>query len=124
MNGQPITLMNTWLPVALLGGAALVLPRTLLPRRTRSHRTLIAVLAASAALLLLLGMAVFAAALALVGADLAGALAATPGAVLVSLARSSALGALVWGPLLALAGLSLAQTIEARRGEDLKRSQK
>lgn len=121
MTPQPVTLLNTGFPVALLGGAALALPRLLLPRESRSHRVLLAALGASAGLLIVLGMAVFAVAQVLGGADLAGALKTRPGATLLSLARSSALGALVWAPLLALAWLTLAGKIEARRGADMRK---
>jgi hypothetical protein len=121
MENQPVTLLNTGLPLALLGAAGVAVPRLLLPRETRSHRVLLAVLAASAVILVLLGMAILAVALAVEGADVAGAFVAAPGATLLFLARSSALGVLVWGPLLLIAGLSLATRIEARRGEDIMR---
>ena len=121
MNGEPITLTNTALPFVVLAALGLVIPQLLLPRGTRSHRVLWAVLGVSTVGLLVAGLIGAAAMKLWAGADLAGAFAASPLGTLVSLGQTSALGILAWGPFLAFSALSLGQKIEARREEDMRR---
>lgn len=121
MEPEPVTLLNTALPLGVLGLAGIVLPRLLLPRQTRALPRLAWVSALCVPLLFLLAMGVFAAARAAAGTDLAGALGAAPAYVLADLARSAAMSSLVWGPALILSALSLAQRIERLKGEDMAR---
>lgn len=121
MTPEPVTLLNTGLPLLVLGAAGLGLPWLLIPAGTRSLRAAALTLLACVPLLTLAGMAVFGLAMAAGGTDVAGALAEAPFGTLAVLGRSSAPGALVWGPALILAGLSIAQRIEARRGADRAR---
>jgi hypothetical protein len=123
MEPEPVTLLNTALPLAAIGAAGVVLPRLLVPAGTRSLARLALGAAACVPLMLLVAMAVFLAVRWAAGADMAGALAAAPGLVLGELARSAAMSTLVWGPALALSALSLAQRIERLRGEDMARRQ-
>jgi hypothetical protein len=121
MEPQPVTLLNTALPLAVIGTAGIVLPRLLLPARTRSLALLAWVSAACVPLLAILAMAVFLAARWAAGADIPGVLAAAPWLVIGELARSAAMSTLAWGPALALSVLSLAQRIERLKGEDMAR---
>lgn len=121
MASEPVTLLNTALPLGIIGAAGIVLPRLLLPAATRSLSRLAWVAAACVPLMILVAMAVFLAVRWAAGADVPGALAAAPGFVLGELARSAAMSTLVWGPALALSTLSLAQRVERLRGEDTAR---
>lgn len=122
MNADPVTLINTGLPLVVLAVLGLVIPRFLLPRETRSHRVLWGTLGLSATVLLVICL-VGAAAMKMMGsADLAGAFAASPWGTLISLMKTSVLGTLAWTPFLAFSALSLGQKIEARKEEDLRRA--
>ncbi|MCX7644484.1 MAG: hypothetical protein N2Z62_04205 [Rhodobacteraceae bacterium] len=123
MAPEPVTLLNTALPLGIIGTAGAVLPRLLVPAGTRSLARLAWVAGACVPLMLVFAAAVFLALRRAGGADLAGAFAAAPGPVLGELARSAAMSTLVWGPALALSALSLAQRIERLRGEDMARRQ-
>jgi hypothetical protein len=123
MNAEPITLTNTGLPFVVLAALGVVIPRALLPRRTRSHRVLMVVLGVSAVGLLVVGLIGAAAMKLWAGADLTGAFAASPLGTFISLGQTSALGLLAWGPFLAFSALSLSQKIEARREEDMRRAE-
>jgi hypothetical protein len=121
MDPQPITLLNTGLPLVVLGAAGAVVPHLLLPLHTRSLALLAVVAFLSVPILFLIGMVVFGLVMWAEGANVAGALAAAPGYVLGQLAWSAMLSSLVWGPALVLSALSLAQRIERVRGEDIVR---
>lgn len=121
MEPQPITLVNTALPLGLLGAAGIALPRLLLPGQTRTLSRLAWVTALCVPVLFLIAMAVLAGVRTAAGTDLAGALGAAPGHVLGDLARSALMSSLVWGPALFLSALSLAQRVERLKGEDMAR---
>lgn len=121
MNGEPITLTNTALPFAVLAVFGLVIPRLLLPQDTRSYKTLWVVMGVSAIALLILGLVGAAVVKMFSGADVTGAFARSPSGTLVSLAKTSALGILVWAPFVAFSGLSLGKRIEGLREKDMRR---
>ena len=115
---HPIGLTNTLLPLGALAAAAAVLPMTLVPRATRSHREVALGIGASGALLVVLGAGMFGLLYALRGVGVGAALAEAPLATAWFLVQRSAGAALVWGPVLALIWLSLAQRVERLRSED------
>lgn len=115
---QPIGFVNTGLPLMLLGTLALVLPWVLVPPGTRSHGVVAAVIGICLGLLLLCGASVFAAIYAAGGVGVGAALVEAPLATTKFFLRLSGYAALIWGPLLALMWLGLAQRVEKRRGQD------
>jgi hypothetical protein len=121
LDPQPVTLVNTGLPLLILGAAALIVPRLLLPRDSRSQRRLVVMLLASVPLMVVAGVLVFGGAMAAGGADVLGAFGTAPGTTMLALARASAMGVLVWGPVLLLTGLALGTRIERMKGEDMAR---
>ncbi len=121
LTAQPITLMNTGLPLTVLGALAFILPRLILPRETRSHRVLTITLLASVLLTLLAAIAIFGYIQTQLGTDLAGAFATSPTGTLALLIRPALLSGIVWLPLLVLSGFNLGQRIEDLRGRDLMR---
>lgn len=116
-----IGLWNTGVPLLVLCTLALGLPRLTVPRDTRDHGEVRRGIALAAVLVLLAGVAVFVAAYAGRGAEVARAVAVMPVATGLLFLRLSGLSALVWGPLLGLVWLNQAQAVEARRGEDAMR---
>ena len=120
---QPITLMNTGLPLALLGALAFVLPRLMLPRESRSHRLLTVVLLIACVLTLLAAIVVFGYIQSWGGTDLAGSVAADPMGTLAILIRPALMSGIVWLPMLLLSGFGLSHRIEDLRGRDLMRTQ-
>ncbi len=120
IQAQPIGLLNTGLPAAALALGAAALPR-LIAGPSLSQRRLALAVALTAAVLLLLGALIFAALYALAGAPLGAALAQDGALVAWVFLRLSAKAALLWGPVLALAWLVLAQGVERRRGEAIMR---
>lgn len=120
MTGEPFTVLNTGLPFVVLAALGVILPRLLLPRQTRSHRVLALVILTSGLLLFALGILGAALLKALGGADISGAMQASVAGTFLSLAKSSTLGIIAWGPFLAWSMLSLAQKIEERRGDDMR----
>ncbi len=121
IRAEPIGWLNTGLPLAILAMLAVVLPNILVPAQTRSQRELAVGIAASAALLLVVGEVVFALIYAVRGIDVWAAIAEAPLATGGFFLKLSALAAMLWGPLLALMWLGLAQGVEKRRGEDRMR---
>ena len=120
IRSQPIGLINTALPAGALALAAAGLP-ALAAGRSLSQARLALAVAGTAAALLVLGGLLFAGLYALQGAPLAAAWAEAPGAVAAFFLGLSARAALLWGPVLALAWLVLAQGVERRRGEAIMR---
>ncbi|MDJ0629273.1 MAG: hypothetical protein QNJ44_13525 [Rhodobacter sp.] len=119
---EPIGLVNTGLPLVLLGALALVLPRLLMRRRTRSHWEVALAIWASAGFLLLAGAVVFAVIYGARGIGIGTALAEAPLATAWFFLRLSGFAAVVWMPLLALVWLGMAQAVERRKGEDSVRN--
>lgn len=111
MNYGNIGVVNTFLPLAGLVALALLLPKLVVPRATRSQGRLAAGMVATAGL-------TFAAALGLFAALYAGSGSALR---LAAVLRPAGMSALAWGPLLALAWLVRAQGVEKRRGDDAAR---
>ncbi|NNF24535.1 MAG: hypothetical protein HKN63_07000 [Rhodobacteraceae bacterium] len=109
---------ETFFPIALLGLAALVLPRIAMARGAQTHRRLLLVLAATTVALVLGGAALFAGLYALGGVPTE-ALSQVQTQAALHFLRLGLLPALVWLPLLVLNALALAQRIEAKRGEAL-----
>ena len=118
LQSEPISLLNTGLPLVLLGALAVLLPRLLVRRETRSHWEVLLALWASAGFLLLAGAAIFATVYAARGVGVISALSDAPLATTWFFLRLSGFAAVVWVPLLALVGLGMAQGVEKRRGED------
>lgn len=118
---EPIGWVNTGLPMAVLAGAAVILPRLVAPVETRSQRAVVASVLISAIGLLLLGAAVFAVVYGAGGAGVGAAFSAAPLATSVFFLRLSAMAALLWAPVLALVWFAMAQAVEVRRGEDVVR---
>lgn len=118
---EPIGWVNTGLPLAVLAGAAVVLPRLVVPGDTRSQRVVMVSVLVSAIALLLLGAAVFAVVYGVRGVGVGAAFATAPMAACIFFLRLSAMAALLWGPVLALVWFAMAQAVEVRRGEDVMR---
>lgn len=116
---EPIGWWNTGAPLVLLCALALALPRLLVARATRSHRDVAVAVAVTAGLVLVAGEAVFALIYGLRGVGVWEAFMQAPLVTGGFFLRLSAFAALVWGPLLALIWLGLAQGVEKRKGEDL-----
>jgi hypothetical protein len=116
LNPDPITLTNALLPMVILGALAVVLPYILTPKTSRSHRRLTLVIILSGALTFLAAIVTFAL---LQPGNIAGALITAPLTTLLILAKPAALSAIIWIPLLALSGFTLAQRIENLRGRDM-----
>ena len=118
---EPIGLMNTGLPVALLIALAWILPR-MLTGRTRSQLRLALAILASALAVLLAGGVIFAVTYMLRGADVTAPLTEAPMTTGLFFLRLSALAALAWGPILVLNWLVMATALETRRGQDIVRA--
>ncbi|MGR3714411.1 MAG: hypothetical protein ACU0A6_14975 [Shimia sp.] len=111
---------NTAVPLGVLMILAVLIPRILVDRETRSHGKVA------------LGIGLSAAALFVCGVGIAAVLTATRGVPAMALsgsaelgtsvaiyARLSAMTAIAWAPILALVWFGHAQSVEARRGHDL-----
>jgi hypothetical protein len=106
------------LPLLLLCAVALILPRMIVPRQTRSHSRVIVGMAATALALLLLGPMIYAL------FDQRGLFAGETAQILLVawwMFRESLSAILIWGPLLILVWFGLAQRVERLRGEDMTR---
>ena len=120
---QPITLMNTGLPLTLLGAIAFILPRMLLPRQSRSHWLLTSVLLFSCALTLLAAIVIFGYIQVQNGTDLAGSVTTDLIGTAAILIRPALLSGIVWLPMLILSGFGLSHRVENLRGRDLMQAQ-
>ncbi|MBO9399669.1 hypothetical protein J7399_09010 [Shimia sp. R9_1] len=110
---------NTLVPLAVLGLLAVLLPRVLVDRETRSHGKLLHGIALTAAFLVAIGFMISIAVTQMRGFEAVGHFEIDPlGAVWVHL-RLSLMTAIVWGPVLGLVWFGLAQGVEARRGQDI-----
>ncbi len=120
---QPIGLLNTALPLAVLVAGAALLPG-LLAGTTLSRWRVAGAVVLAALVLLVAGAAIFVLVYALGGARPGAAMAQAPVAVTLFFLRLSAKAALLWGPVLALAWLVLLQGLEKRRGEEMAREKR
>ncbi|KRS12880.1 hypothetical protein XM53_09980 [Roseovarius atlanticus] len=121
MNEDQVTLVNTGLPLLIIGGFAALLPWLLTPRGTRSHGRVLVAVVASAGLLLGLSAGIFALfdrRSLLGGQGLAG-----QGAVVWMYLRTSLAAVVVWGPVLVFTWLGLAQRVERLRNRDIVRGE-
>lgn len=116
--GSVAFLQSVALPVICLGLAALILPRVLTPMDTRSHRRLAVSILVSALLLLLIGAALMAALYHNGGQPVGAVLTQAPAVGALFFLKRSAMAALVWGPVLALNWIGLAQRIEMLKSRD------
>ena len=119
IQSEPIGLLNTGLPVALLVAVAICLPLLLVHRHTRSHAQVASSIGITALVLLALGTSLFGISYGLRGHAVTAALASTPLAVGLFFGRLAAMAALVWLPVLALVWYSLAQRVEKTRGQHI-----
>ncbi|WP_146049987.1 hypothetical protein [Roseovarius confluentis] len=121
MNDTSVTLMNTGLPLLIIGGFAALLPWLFTPRETRSHGRVLVSVVASAGLMLGLSAVVFA--LFDKRSLLGGQTLAGQGAVAWMYLRTSLAAVVVWGPVLVFIWLSLAQRVERLRDRDIVRGE-
>ncbi|MGK7652191.1 hypothetical protein ACSQ76_07185 [Roseovarius sp. B08] len=119
MNDTSVTLVNTGLPLLIIGGLAALLPWVLTPRGTRSHLRVLMSVLLSILLLLVASAGVFA--LFDKRSLLGGQTLAGQGIIAWMYLRSSLGAAAVWGPVLAFVWLGLAQRVERLKGEDMAR---
>lgn len=120
IEAQPIGWWNTGFPLVLLGGLAAVLPRVFVGQ-TRSQAVVLLAILASAVVLLAVGALVFMGLYGWRGVSVWAALGSAPMATGGFFVRLSGFAAMVWGPVLALVWLGLAQRVETRKGEDVVR---
>lgn len=118
---EPIGWVNTGMPVVVLAGLAVGLPRLLVASETRSQVAVSFGIGLTALALLVVGGLLFAAIHVMRGNDVAGAISADTALTLGYLGGLSAKATLIWGPVLALVWFSLAQRVEKHRGEDVAR---
>ncbi|MEQ8257370.1 MULTISPECIES: hypothetical protein [Roseovarius] len=121
MNDTSVTLMNTGLPLLIIGGFAALLPWLFTPRETRSHGRVLVSVVASAGLMLGLSAVVFA--LFDKRSLLGGQTLAGQGAVAWMYLRTSLAAVVVWGPVLVFIWLGLAQRVERLRDRDIVRGE-
>lgn len=111
-------LASTVLPICVLAALAIALPLWITPRNTRSQRRLRISVGLSAVILLIIGAVFMAVLYAAEGADVGYAVFNTPIHAALFFLKRSALTALIWMPLLALAWFSMAQRVERLKGKD------
>ncbi len=121
IQSEPIGLWNTGFPLVLLGVLAVLFPRLLVRRGTRSQGEVFVAVWASAGLLLVAGAGVFAAVYGARGAPVGAAFGAAPLSASWFFLKLSGFAAMLWGPVLVLVWLGLAQGVEKRKGEDAAR---
>ncbi len=122
---EPISLLNTGLPLLVLALLAIALPVLLVPKSTMRHWEVAVAVWASAGFLLLAGAAVFGVIYGLGGVGVKTAFAEAPLATSWFFLKLSGYAAVAWVPVLGLTWLTLAQRVERRKGEEaLKRGDK
>ncbi len=122
MNDTSVTLLNTGLPLLIIGGFAALLPWLLTPRETRSRGRVLVSFIVSAGLLVGLSAGVFA--LFDKRSLLGGQGFAEQGAVVRMYLRTSVSAVVVWGPVLVFMWLGLAQRVERLRNRDIVRGRR
>lgn len=117
MNDTSVTMFNTGLPLIIIGVLALAIPRLLVRKTTRSHRVAAVGIAGASLLLVILSAGVFF----LFDNRSYEALVVAGGysLALQFLFEASWKAVILWGPLVLLNWLSLAQRVERLRGQDL-----
>ncbi|WP_172299534.1 hypothetical protein [Pseudoruegeria sp. HB172150] len=118
IDAKPISFLNTGVPLILLGALAVLIPLLMVPRGTRSQVEVAVGIWASAGMLLLAGLAVFAVIYAVEGIGVWSAFGKAPLATGWFFLTLSGYAAVAWGPVLLLTWLGLAQRVEKRKGED------
>lgn len=121
ITAQPIGFLNTGLPLAVLAALALGVPRLLVRRGTRAHGDIAIAMLGSVLILLVAGQLLFALLYIIAGIDVVTAFRQAPLATGGFFLRLSAFAALIWGPVLALVWLGMAQRVESLRGNDRMR---
>ncbi len=114
-----IGLANTALPLAVLAILAVLVPRFVVDRDTRSHVKLAVGILVSTLILLVAGFGLSVLLTKMRGFDVQAHVLAEPGAAFWLHARLSMMAAIVWAPILALIWFGAAQAVEARRGRDV-----
>lgn len=118
IRAEPISLLNTGVPLAALGALAVLVPMLLVPGRVRSQVEVALGVWGAAGIVLLAGVAVFAGVYAAQGVGVGAAFGEAPLATGWFFLKLSGKAAVLWGPVLALAWLGLAMRVEKRKGED------
>ncbi len=114
-----IGFFNTAVPLGILALLAVLLPRVLVDRETRSHGKVLHGIALSAAFLVAIGFMISIGVTQMRGFEAVGHFEIDPlGAAWVHL-RLSLMAAIVWAPILGLVWFGHAQGVEARRGQDV-----
>ena len=117
---QPITFLNTGLPVMVMALAAWWVP-LYLARHAHNQQALMRAILTSALGVLILGAVIFAGIYQTGGIPVLAALLDQPTVVGGYFARLSLIAGIIWGPVLALAWYVLAQGVERRKGEAIAR---
>ena len=117
---QPITFLNTGLPVMVMALAAWWVP-LYLSRRAHSQQALMRAILTSALSVLIMGAVIFAGIYQAGGIPVLAALLDQPTVVGGYFARLSLIAGIIWAPVLALAWYVLAQGVERRKGEAIAR---
>ena len=121
LNTEPIGWLNTGLPLVLLVGGAIILPRLISRRKTRSHLVLMLAIVSTALCLIVFGAMIFTTIYVLQGTEVSAAFSENAPATVVFFLLLSTKFALAWAPILALVWFVAAQAVEKRRGEDIVR---
>lgn len=109
---------NTAVPVLLLAGLAVLIPRLVVDRQTRSHGKVVHGITLSAAFLLAIGFFVSIAVTELRGFEVVGHFEIDPLRATWVHLRLSLMAGIIWVPILGLVWFSYAQGVEAGRGQD------
>ena len=117
---QPITFLNTGLPVMVMALAAWWVP-LYLARKAHNQQALMRAILTSALGVLITGAVIFAGIYQTGGIPVLAALLDQPTVVGGYFARLSLIAGIIWGPVLALAWYVLAQGVERRKGEAIAR---
>lgn len=111
-------LTSVAVPVCVLAALAFVLPLLITPRDTRSQRRLAMSVILSAMVLVVIGAVFMGGLYAREGGRFSHMVAQNPLFAVIFFVKRSVMGALVWGPILALAWFNMAQKIEHLKGKD------
>ena len=120
---QPITFLNTGIPVMLMALLAWVVP-VVLGRAAGSQQALTLGILVSTAILLVSGAILFAVAYSAGGVPVRNAFAVQPIGIGAFFLKTSLISGIIWGPVLALAWFVLAQGVERRKGVEQARRER
>ncbi|MEL7013729.1 MAG: hypothetical protein AAFO72_10675 [Pseudomonadota bacterium] len=118
---EPITWLNSVLPMGIIAGMAVVVPWMLLRKGTRSQWEVVVTIWASAGVMLIVSGVVYAALYAVRGHAVGEAFGEAPVMTLWFFIKLAGYAAVLWVPILALVWFGMAQGVERRRGEDAAR---